>query len=99
MLGGLSGKADASTVEDFAQEAVLKVLAGMNTFRGDGRFTTWALSIGMRVAFSEMRKARWKDVSLDALSAAGRLPWNLAAATPTPWEKATSKLFSRLCDD
>jgi RNA polymerase sigma-70 factor, ECF subfamily len=61
----LSGRADASAAEDFAQEAVLKVLGGLPGFRGDSRFLTWALTVGTRVAFSELRKARYRDVPLD----------------------------------
>jgi RNA polymerase sigma-70 factor (ECF subfamily) len=46
----------------------------LQKYRGDGRFVTWALSIATRVALSEMRRAQWKDVSLDEMSPAGHLP-------------------------
>ncbi len=62
----LAGRADGHAIEDFAQEAVLKVLAGLGSFRGESRFTTWALTVAIRVAFSELRKARYRDVPLDA---------------------------------
>ncbi|VTR94181.1 rna polymerase sigma 70 : Uncharacterized protein OS=Sorangium cellulosum So0157-2 GN=SCE1572_05510 PE=4 SV=1: Sigma70_r2: Sigma70_r4_2 [Gemmata massiliana] len=45
----------------------MKVLGGLATFRGDSRFTTWAVTIAVRVAFTELRRARWRDVSLDRL--------------------------------
>lgn len=61
----LTGRADPSAADDFSQEAVLKVLGGLAGFRGDSRFLTWALAVGTRVAFSELRKARYRDVSLD----------------------------------
>lgn len=54
-------------IEDFAQEAMLRLLQKLDAFRGDSRFTTWAMSIAMRVAWSELRRARWKDVSFDQL--------------------------------
>lgn len=60
----LAGKPGAALAEDFAQEAVLKVLDALPAFRGDSRFLTWALAIAVRVAFTELRKARWKDVPL-----------------------------------
>ena len=63
----LAGKADATAVEDFAQETVLKVLAGLGTLRGDSKFLTWALAVGTRVVFSELCEARYRDVSLDAI--------------------------------
>lgn len=54
-------------VEDFAQDAVLRILASLDTFRGESLFTTWAQKIAMRIAFSELRRKRWENVSLDEL--------------------------------
>lgn len=54
---------DALT-EDFAQEALLKILKSLETFRGESRFTTWAQKIAIHVAFTELRRRRWKDISL-----------------------------------
>ncbi len=56
-------------VEDFAQEAVLRVLAALDTFRGESRFLTWATKVAVRLAFSELRRKRWQDVSLEGLVA------------------------------
>ena len=78
---GTADGAGHDQIEDFAQDALIKVLAGLGSFRGDSRFVTWALAVATRVAFSELRKARYKDVSLDGLTADGRhLPE--AAALP-----------------
>ncbi len=66
--------------DDFAQDATLRVLASLDSFRGDSQFTTWATKVAVRVAISEMRRARYKDFSLDALTAEGDL---LATATPS----------------
>ena len=78
----LAGRAaaDDGFMEDMTQEGVLKVLGGLSTFRGDSRFTTWAITVAVRVAFTELRRARWRDVSLDRLveDAPARLP----AASP-----------------
>lgn len=52
-------------VEDFAQEAVLRVLANLDSFRGESRFLTWATKVAVRLAFSELRRKRWQDVSLE----------------------------------
>lgn len=56
-----------SDIEDFAQDAVLRVVDKLDTFRGESRFTTWAQKIGVRLAFTELRRRRWKDVSLDQM--------------------------------
>ena len=53
-----------SITEDFAQEALLKILKNIQTFRGESKFTTWAQKIAIHVAFTELRRRRWKDISL-----------------------------------
>ena len=52
-------------VEDFAHDALLKIMDNLPSFRGESRFTTWAHKIAIRVALSELRRRRWKDVSLE----------------------------------
>lgn len=54
--------------EDFAQEAVLKILDKLDSFRGESQFTTWAQKIAARVAFTELRRKRWQDSSLEELT-------------------------------
>jgi RNA polymerase sigma-70 factor, ECF subfamily len=63
-LRGRMGGADPS-VEDFVQEALLKILGNLDSFRGESRFTVWAHKICVRTAFAEMRRSRWRDVSLE----------------------------------
>ena len=74
--------ADSPLVQDCAQEALLRIVDRLHTFRGDSRFTTWSLSIATRIALSEMRRARWRDVSLDEMSEAGRIVPPASAETP-----------------
>lgn len=53
--------------EEAVQEALLRVLDHLDTFEGRSQFTTWANKIAVRLAISELRRQRWKDVSLDEL--------------------------------
>ncbi|MFO0892942.1 MAG: sigma-70 family RNA polymerase sigma factor [Isosphaeraceae bacterium] len=71
---GLSGRAgaDDALIEDLAQEATLRVLDRLDGYRGESRFTTWAVTIAVRVALTELRRPRWRDVSLDRLAAEDR---------------------------
>ncbi|GAB4546251.1 MAG: RNA polymerase sigma factor [Anaerolineae bacterium] len=66
-LSNLAPEEITHMAEDFAQEATLRVLSALDTFRGDSQFTTWATKIAVRLAISEMRRVRYKDFSLDAL--------------------------------
>jgi RNA polymerase sigma-70 factor (ECF subfamily) len=54
-------------LEDFVQDALVRTLAALDSFRGESRFTTWAQKIAIRVAFAELRRRRWADVSLHDL--------------------------------
>jgi RNA polymerase sigma-70 factor, ECF subfamily len=67
-LGSRAGDVDAN-VEDFAQEALIKIMANLASFRGESRFTTWANKIAMNVALAELQRRRWRDVSLQDLFA------------------------------
>jgi RNA polymerase sigma-70 factor (ECF subfamily) len=58
---------DEAHIEDFVQDALLRIMGALDTFRGESKFTTWAQKIAVRVAFTELRRSRWKDVSLDNL--------------------------------
>ena len=53
--------------EDFVQEALLKILANLDSFAGRSRFTTWAHKIAVSVALTELRRKRWQDASLDGI--------------------------------
>ena len=57
----------ASLAEEVAQETVLKVTAHLDSFEGRSKFTTWAYTIAVRIALTELRRAKWQEVSLDQL--------------------------------
>ena len=57
-------KVSQADIDDFVQEALLKVLAALHTFRGESRFMTWAQKIAVHLAISELRRKRWRDVPL-----------------------------------
>ena len=70
-LRDLAQKELVTMAEDLSQDAVLRVMDNMDNFRGESRFTTWANKIAVRLAISELRRARYKDFSLDNLTANG----------------------------
>src|ERR671933_442984 len=67
-LRGYGSDVDAN-VEDFAQEALIRIPGNLDSFRGESRFTTWAQKIAMNVALTELKRRRWRDVSLQDLFA------------------------------
>jgi len=94
-LAGQSG-VDEATLEDFVQEALLKILAGLNSFRGESRFTTWAQKIAVRVALTELRRHRWRDVSLDQITGfpdTDSIPYRTADASAGPEQQALQQML------
>jgi len=71
-------------IEDFAQEALLRILDNLNTFAGRSRFTTWAQKIAVRTALTELRRRRWRDVSLDGILEQGGMKSLPASADGSP---------------
>jgi RNA polymerase sigma-70 factor (ECF subfamily) len=67
--GMASYRVTEADLEDFVQDALVKVLRELASFRGEARFTTWARKVAARVALSELRRRRWRDVSLQDLMA------------------------------
>ncbi len=56
-----------SFVEDVTQDALLRILEKLDTFKGESAFVSWALKVAVRVGFTELRRKKWKDLSLDDL--------------------------------
>lgn len=92
--------------EDFAQEAVLKILDNLDAFAGMSQFTTWAHKIAVSVALTELRRKRWHDHSLDDMlttETGDYTPKFIADKAPQP-EKAAEQAemlahVQRLIDD
>ncbi len=87
-LRGLANQELLQMAQDLAQDATLRVIDNLASFRGESRFTTWANKIAIRLAISDLRRARYRDFSLDELTSQGELlpsTTRLAStASPTP---------------
>lgn len=55
-------------VEDTVQDALLRIIKKLDTFKGESGFVAWALKVAVREGLSELRRKKWKDVSLEVLS-------------------------------
>ncbi|MBL8133153.1 MAG: sigma-70 family RNA polymerase sigma factor [Anaerolineae bacterium] len=74
-LAGLSNHDVTQMAQDMAQDALMRVIENLESFRGDSLFTTWAMRVAVRVAISDLRRARYRDFSLDALTAESEPAW------------------------
>lgn len=59
----------APFAEEVMQETLMRVVTKLDTFEGRSLFTTWVYTIAVRVALTELRKAKWKEVSLEEIVA------------------------------
>ncbi len=69
-LGGAFGRQedlDDAALEDLTQEAMVRITTRLDDFRGESKFTTWAMAIAIRVAYTALRRRRWGDRSLEDL--------------------------------
>jgi RNA polymerase sigma-70 factor (ECF subfamily) len=53
--------------DEVTQETLLRVLSRLDTFEGRSQFTTWVHKIAVRIALTELRRRKWRDVSLDEI--------------------------------
>jgi RNA polymerase sigma-70 factor (ECF subfamily) len=65
--------------EDVAQEALLRILDSLDSFAGRSRFTTWAMTIAVRIGISELRRKRFQDVSLQQITGGENLTIDVTA--------------------
>ena len=87
-------------IEDTAQETLLRVLNGLDSFEGRSQFTTWVYKISVRVALNELRRRRWRDVSLEGLmedEADDSAPRQFASSDPVPNGLPNAPISSGAC--
>ena len=53
--------------EDMSQDALLAIRQKLETFRGDSKFTTWAYRFAINITAGELRRSRYRDLSLEGV--------------------------------
>src|SRR5512134_1609213 len=86
-LSRRSGTGD-DFLEDVVQSAMIRILDRLDRFEGRSAFTTWAIAIALRVAFTELRRKHWNNVSLDELREKGAFSEGEVASGSDPRETA-----------
>jgi RNA polymerase sigma-70 factor, ECF subfamily len=59
-----NSSASKALTEEVVQETLMRVLEYLDSFEGRSQFTTWAHKIAVRAALTELRRVRWREVSL-----------------------------------
>jgi len=91
IMGYLHARSDLSRLDvrdleelaqDTVQDALLKIQAKLDTFQGKSKFTTWATKIAINHLISELRRQRWRDVSLNEILSGGTLLEEIVSTGP-----------------
>jgi RNA polymerase sigma factor (sigma-70 family) len=98
------GNPDQGFLEDVVQQALVHILDHLEQFQGRSQFTTWTMTIAVRLAMSAMRRKQWQEVSLESLTADSELAPALAIdGTASPAHQAEQhalfESLKRLIDD
>jgi len=73
---------NAADADDVAQEAMLRILSGIKTFRGNAAFSTWRYRVSVNTATSFLRKRKRLQARLSELDPAEALPANVDHTPP-----------------
>jgi RNA polymerase sigma-70 factor (ECF subfamily) len=90
------------TIQDFVQDALVRIMDNIHTFRGESKFTTWAQKIAVRVAFTELRRKRWENISLQDLipeDSDEMIPSFLADPSPDPEKRVNQIMLTEMIAD
>ncbi len=79
---GGQDRVDDALLDDLTQDALLRITIKLDSFRGESLLTTWAMSIAIRVAYSELRRRRWGDRSLEDLGLSVEASQSTLATAP-----------------
>ena len=80
---GKQGDLDDASLEDFTQESMIRITARLDDFRGESKFTTWAMAIAIRIAYTSLRRRRWGERSLEDLGLSVDSQTSSIAPSPT----------------
>ena len=73
-----TAKGGHSFCEDVVQDSLIRILDKLDMFSGRSQFTTWAISIAVRIGTSQLRRKRFQDVSLDAMTSGDNMKFEFA---------------------
>lgn len=88
-------------VDDVTQEALMAILRGLPTYRGEGAFVSWADRVVVRVTFAAMRRAHAEryPFELDDEDAERALSWSEEPSGDSLLRYQLEKFLGRLSDE
>jgi RNA polymerase sigma-70 factor (ECF subfamily) len=88
-----------SDADDLAQEALVAIVRGLPTHRGEGSFNAWADRVAVRATFAGLRKARKARERLDGAADLASVPHPDGPPDEYAQRRATARLLDQIPDD
>ena len=85
--------------DDLAQEALVAIVRGLPTHRGEGAFTSWADRVAVRSTFAGLRKARRARAQLDAAADLASVPHPDGPPDEYAARRATVRMLDQIPDE
>ena len=86
-------------VDDIAQEALMAILRGLPTWRGEGSFKSWADRVVARVVFASLRKTRGAREQVGGEDEAGEAVAEDATPDAYVFRRDMARLLDALSDE
>jgi RNA polymerase sigma-70 factor (ECF subfamily) len=88
-----------SDADDMAQEAMVAIVRGLPTYRGDGQLSSWADRVAVRETFANLRRARRARDQVDAGADLASVPHPDGPPDDYAERRRAAKLLDDLPDD
>jgi RNA polymerase sigma-70 factor (ECF subfamily) len=85
--------------DDLAQEALVAIVRGLPTHRGEGSFNAWADRVAVRCTFAGLRKARRARAQLDASADLASVPHPDGPPDEYAARRATVRMLDQIPDE
>ncbi len=85
--------------DDLAQEAMIAIVRGLPSHRGEGSFTAWADRVAVRATFAGVRRTRRDRARLDAGADLASVPHPDGPPDEYAARRATVRLLDQIPDD
>lgn len=96
---GFGHQLSAEDLEDVTQDSLLRIHRKVGGFAAQSRFTTWAAAIAVNGALSELRRKRYRHVSLEDAAAQAAAVLAEEPDSPEPDEEILRRAIAEALTD
>lgn len=87
----LHGRLPVDDIAELVQESLARIVKSLASFRGDSAFTTWAISVATRTAFTALRRRRVREARYEPFDAIQADAGLVSSSDALPPDEALSR--------